>query len=173
VVAAPPAPHLIELACGSTQALYGPPDIVIRKVTSRDLDFERQALTAFAFIAPATAPRVIDSSYSPESFGNADIGLEGEALRVRVTRDRGQYFVTLSPRWTADWFDEHTVLQLVGAADSAQRLAALEWKSMLPAAEEVRTHLVDILDRFGRDKWPESRATMKRLREQRAREIFE
>jgi hypothetical protein len=141
-------------------------------MTSRDLDFERQALTAFAFIGPATAPRVIDSSHSPDAFGNAEIGLEGEALRVRVTRDRGQYFITLSPRWTADWFDEHTVLQLVGAADSAQRLVDLEWRSMLPAAEEVQMHLADILDRFGRDKWPESRATMKRLQEQRARELF-
>jgi hypothetical protein len=141
-------------------------------MTSRDLEFERQALAAFAFIAPATGPRVIDSSYSEEAFGNADIGLEGEELRVRVTRDRGQYFVTLSPRWTADWFDEHTVLQLVGAADSAQGLVDLEWKSMLPAAEAIQTYFADILDRFGRDKWDGSRVTMKRIHEQRARKLF-
>jgi hypothetical protein len=137
---------------------------------SRDLEFERQALTAFAFIAPTAAPRVIDGSYSWRAFGNADIGLEGDALRVRVTRDRGQYFVTLSPRWTADWFDEHTVLQLVGATDSAQELVDLNWTSMLPAAKAIRTHLIDILDRFGREKWQESRAAMKRLQEQRSRE---
>jgi hypothetical protein len=141
-------------------------------MTSRDLEFERQALAAFAFIAPTTAPRVIDSSYSWEAFGDADIGLEGEALRVRVTRDRGQYFVTLSPRWTADWFDEHTVLQLVGAADSAQSLVDLKWTSMLLAAEAIQTHLADILDRFGPDKWQESRASMKRLQKQRSRELF-
>jgi hypothetical protein len=140
-------------------------------MTSRDLEFERQALAAFAFIAPTTAPRVIDS-YSWEARGDADIGLEGDALRVRVTRDRGQYFVTLAPRWTADWFDEHTVLQLVGAADSAQTLVDLKWKSMLPAAEAIQTHLADILDRFGPDKWQESRASMKRLQEERSRRLF-
>jgi len=140
-------------------------------MTSRDLDFEHQALTAFAFIAPTSSPRVIDSSYSWRAFGNADIGLEGDALRVRVTRDRGQYFVDLSPRWTADWFDEHTVLQLVGATDSAQALVDLKWASMLPAAEAIRTHLSAILDRFGREMWQESRAAMKRLQEQRSREL--
>ncbi len=140
-------------------------------MTSRDLEFERQALAAFAFIAPTTAPRVIDS-YSLEVRGDADIGLEGDALRVRVTRDRGQYFVTLSPRWTADWFDEHTVLQLVGAADSAQTPVDLKWKSMLPAAEAIQTHFADILDRFGPDKWQESRASMKRLQEERSRRLF-
>lgn len=141
-------------------------------MSSSDPDFECEALEAFAFIATASRPRVIDSAYSVASFGDADIGLEGDDLRVRVTRDRSQYFVTLSPRWTADWFDEHTVLRLVGATDAAQNLVDLEWKSMLPAAEAIRAHLAEILKRFGPDNWQDSLATMKRLQEQRARELF-
>jgi hypothetical protein len=141
-------------------------------MTSRDPAFECEALAAFAFIAPVTGPRIIESSYSAESFGNADIGLEGEDLRVRVTRDRGQYFVALSPRWTDDWFDEHTVLQPVGAADSAQKLVELEWTSMLPAASAIETNLSEIVAAFRRDRWEASRAAMNQLQAQRARDLF-
>jgi hypothetical protein len=138
-----------------------------------DPEFDRKALAAFAFIAAPPGPRVIDSSYSPESFGNADIGLEGDGVRVRVTRDRGQFFVSLSPSATAaDWFDEYVVLQLVGADSKARELAEAQWSSIDATAEAIRAQFPQVVARFRVDEWPKTRAELKALQEQRAREMF-
>jgi hypothetical protein len=94
-----------------------------------DPQFERDALAAFAFIAGPPGPRVLHSEYAPESFGNAVIELEGDDVRVRVTRDRSQRLVDLAPRAQGEWFDESVVLQLVGAAETARELAAGEWRA--------------------------------------------
>lgn len=141
-------------------------------MSSRDEQFEREALDAFAFIASGAGPRVIDSSYSPESFGNATISLEGEHLRVRIARDRGQYFVNLSPRWIAEWFDEHTVLVLIGAPDAAEKLVKLEWRSMQPAADAIHANLLEIMAHFQPDRWQDTRTAMQGLQEKRAQDLF-
>jgi len=134
--------------------------------------FERDVREAFAFIAGPTGPRLLLSEYSPESFGNAIVVLEGDALRVRVKRDRSQLLVDLAPRGRSEWFDEHVVLQLVGATEAAQALAAGEWRALAPSAEAIHAHFSTIVARFQSDAWSQTRSDLKSLQERRARELF-
>ena len=137
-----------------------------------DPQFERDALTAFAFVAMPPGPRISDSSYDPDSFGNAVIELDGDAVRIRVTRDRGQLLVDLAPPASGEWFDEEVVLQLVDAGDVAGDLAAGEWRALAPSADAIRRHFPAIVERFGHERWPQTRTELKALQSRRARELF-
>ena len=57
---------------------------------TNDPRFEHDVLTEFAFLTQATRPRVLYSDYDSAAFGNAQIGIECEQLRLRVTRDRAK-----------------------------------------------------------------------------------
>ena len=140
--------------------------------TPTDPAFERAVLTAFSFVSRSAAPRIIDSSYSAMSFGNADIGLEGDTLRIRVTRDRGQYLVDVSPLGVAEWFDQDAVLRLVGAEESLASLSHSDLRSLELAAGAFHTHLAAIESLFRPPAWPESRIALKALQERRAHELF-
>ena len=129
-------------------------------------------LAAFSFLSRSATPRIIDSSYSATSFGNADIGLEGDTLRVRVTRDRGQYLVDVSPLGVAEWFDQDVVLRLVGVEESLASLSHSDLRSLELAAHALRTHIAAIEERFRPKAWPESRLALKALQERRAHELF-
>ena len=147
--------------------------MIVRMIASQsDPQFERDALAAFAFIAAPPGPRVVHSRYDPGSFGNAVVELESDALRVRVTRDRGQLLVDLAPRAGGEWFDEAIILQLVGAGETARELAAAEWRALAPSASALRRHLSEIVDRFRPDQWAQTRAELKALQARRARELF-
>src|SRR5262245_42014639 len=88
--------RIIGSACRSARARYGSTSLVAitrmsEATDARDEGFERDVRAALAFISHDT-PTVSASSYAPQSFGNAMVELEGDAIRVRVTRDRGQFF---------------------------------------------------------------------------------
>lgn len=140
--------------------------------TQTDPSFERDVLSAFAFLCRSASPRIIDSSYSATTFGNADIGLEGDTLRVRVTRDRGQYLVDVSPLGIAEWFDQDVVLQLVGAEDSLASLSHSKLRSLELAADAFCSHFPAIEERFRPLAWAESRLALLTLQEHRTRELF-
>ena len=140
--------------------------------TPTDPAFERDVLAAYSFLSRSAAPRIIGSSYSATSFGNADIGLEGDTLRIRVTRDRGQYLVDISPLGVAEWFDQDVVLRLVGAKESLASLSHSDLRSLELAAVAFRTHLNAIEELFRPTAWPESRIALKALQERRGHELF-
>jgi hypothetical protein len=101
------------------------------------------------------------------------MGLEGDHLRIRVTRDRCQIFVDFSPLGTAEWFDEDVVLQLVGGERAGPGLADAGRTSLAPSANAIRAHFAAIVDRFQPDTWPRSRVELMALQERRARELLE
>jgi hypothetical protein len=138
----------------------------------RDRAFEDDVVRQFDFIAPDGAPRVASSVYDPAVFGNAVVSLEGEALRVRVTRDRSQLLTDVSPVHASESFDEHVVLQLVGASAEADALATAEWRSLAPTAAALRKHYARIVEAFAPERWVATKAELGRLQEARADRLF-
>jgi hypothetical protein len=126
----------------------------------------------FAFITLVPPPRILESRYDAQAFGNAALVLAGDALRVRVTRDRGQLLVELSPEDHYDWFDEQIVLQFVGAEAEARSLIEGEFRVLAPSARAMRRHFPQILSAFQPSEWPRTKAALTELQLQRARRLF-
>jgi len=139
--------------------------------TARDEQFERDVVAAFAFIATDT-PTVTASWYDAHSFGNAVVEIAG-SLRTRVTRDRGQYLVDLSPADRYDWFDEEIVLRFVGADADADALISGRWKSLTASADAIHRHVQRILLAFASDSWSTVRPILKELQHRRAQALFD
>jgi hypothetical protein len=138
-----------------------------------DSRFERDVLTAFDFLAPTVPPRVLYSDSDSAASGNAQLGIEYDQFRLRVTRDRGQVFVDLSPRWVAaDWFDEDVIVELVAGRDAAARLEANLARPLADAADGIRMHLAAIVECFRDVPWPTTRAALRKLQEARAQRLF-
>lgn len=138
----------------------------------RDPDLERDASTQFSFITATPPPRLLESRYDPEAFGNAVVVLAGDGIRVRVTRDRSQLFVDLSPADRADWVDEQVVLQLVGGVSAVHRLAEGEFRALAPSAAAIRRHFPEILAAFQPTRWPATRVALTQLQHERAQRLF-
>ena len=155
-----------------TLQLYKPPSGKHWEFDFDEFVVEGDAVAAFAFIAFSTRPRVLLNEYDPRSFGNAVVVLEGDAVRVKVVRDRDQLFVDLAPRGFGEWFDESVVLQLVGAEETARELAAAEWRELRPSADAIRLGFASVVERFQPERWAQTRVELKALQERRARELF-
>ena len=138
----------------------------------RDRSFEKLAQQSFAFIARGTLPTVQDCIYSPESFGNAQVTLVGDRIRVQVTRDRNQILIDLGPVGYGELFDVDVVLQLVGAASDAQRLVEDGLKGVDLPATAIERNLAAILERFEKPRWQETKAALIALKQRRAIELF-
>jgi hypothetical protein len=139
---------------------------------SRDPGFEREVSEHFAFIASAPPPRILESRYDVQSFGNAVVVLAGDALRVRVTRDRSEFLVGLSPADRYDWVDEQIVLQFVGAEAERRSLIDGNFRALGQSAAAIRRHLPQILAAFQPSKWPQTRAALTELQRRRAQLLF-
>jgi hypothetical protein len=140
---------------------------------TNDPNFERDVLTEFAFLARDARPRVVYSDYDAATFGNAQMGIEYAQLRLRVTRDRSQVFVDLSPRTVAaDWFDEDVVIELVAGRARAGQLEANTARPLAAAANAIQEHLSTIVDRFREENWSSTRAALKALQNERAKRLF-
>jgi hypothetical protein len=139
---------------------------------SSDPAFEREALAAFAFIAPSALPSVIERSYDPKSFGNALIVMDGERMRIRVTRDRSQFLTDLAPRGSYEFFDISVALELVGAASDARALEAAEWRELEPSASAIARHYAALGDCLSPERWLRSRASLEALQDARVEKLF-
>lgn len=142
------------------------------QVPNREPDFERDVSEHFAFLSVTPPPRILDSRYDAEAFGNAVVVLAGDGLRVRVTRDRGQLLVDLSPADRYDWVDDQIVLQFVGGEAEAASITDGELRSLGPSAAAIRRHLSQIRAAFQPSEWPRTRAELTELQRQRARRHF-
>jgi hypothetical protein len=80
------------------------------EVPTRDLAFDHDVSALFSFIKSASPPRISERRYDPAAFGNAVVVLAGDAIQVRVTRERSQLLVDLSPPDCHDWVDDQVVL---------------------------------------------------------------
>ena len=134
-----------------------------------DKDFERNVKEAFAFISSSAAPKVVHSYYHEQAFGNALVELEGDNVRVRVTRDRGQIAVDLAPRGCKDWFIEYVVLQSVGVDSNV--LLDLSDRTVEQAAKPIKANFEAITHAFGRENWKATEADLEARLERRGKEL--
>ena len=100
--------------------------------------------------------REVRATYDGRRFGNVLIDLESPNLRVRLTRDRGQYFIDVSKPADDEWFDTHTVLIFLGASAEANALADAGWPSPHRVAELVAKHFPSIAAAFADSRYAET-----------------
>src|SRR3712207_4518000 len=89
--------------------------------------------------------QIVEERYSPKKFGNILVVLESQHLQVRLTRDRGQYFINMRNPSDAEWFDEHAVLYVIGAVADAEGLVQQQWASAETVVETFNRHLSAVL----------------------------
>ena len=90
--------------------------------------------------------------YDARAFGNIVIDLASKDLEIRFTRDRGQYFISVRKVGETEWFNEHTILFAIGAANVAEALVREKWASPDAVALAVFDHLSTIRQAFGRSE---------------------
>lgn len=135
----------------------------------RDREFEKEVVREFAFISQVSAPKVVRSDYDEQHFGNAVVELEGDHLKVRVTRDRGQTLVDLAPIHRNSWFIVEVVLQTVGAPIKTfdESLEA----SVEHAAQAISKHWPAIVHRFSEPNWKATEVELENRLDRRGREL--
>lgn len=134
-----------------------------------DEEFEKDVKHAFAFISTSAAPQVLETYYNEQAFGDALVVLEGDNVRVRVTRDRGQIMVDLAPRGCRDWFMENVVLQSVGIAPNALNEASD--RTVQQAAKPIEANFTAIARAFSRENWKTTQADLEARLERRGKEL--
>jgi hypothetical protein len=140
-------------------------------VRGRDREFEETAVRAFGFIASNAKPKVTRSDYDAEQFGDAVVELEGDKLKVRVVRDRGQVMADLAPLGCPDWFDEDVVLQSVGVAD-AKALEVISSRTVEQAAEAIAARFSAIVQSFDNANWKATEADLNARKDRRGEELM-
>lgn len=141
---------------------------MFQRDTPQPLREVREALERFI----ARGLHVEREEYDPQMFGNVCVDLTDAELRLRMTRDRGQYFISIGAFQDEEWFDEHSVLVLLGAANEADQLAREQWKSAERVAEVVARHFPKIREAFSTARYPDTREGLHRIEAKRAKELF-
>lgn len=134
-----------------------------------DEEFENDVKQAFAFISTSAAPKIFESYYNEQAFGDALVALEGDNVRVRVTRDRGQIMVDLAPRGCRDWFIEDVVLQSVGIPSNALNEASD--RTVQQAAKPIEANFTAITRAFSKENWKTTQADLEARLERRGKEL--
>lgn len=112
--------------------------------------------------------RVIREHCDAQAFGNVCVELRNRDLRLRFTRDRGQYFIDVAALNDEEWFGECTLLTFLGALDAAGQLIKERWASAEHVAEAVAQRLPEIAAAFDSGKYVATRVSLKRLESQLA-----
>ena len=110
--------------------------------------------------------------YDAQHFGNVLIDLESQDLRLRLTRDRGQYFIDISTPAENEWFDTHTVLTFLGASAEADALADAGWPSPHRVAELVNNYFESIVAAFDEQRYAKTTEALHAIERQRAKDRF-
>jgi hypothetical protein len=110
--------------------------------------------------------------FNPSVFGNLVIELASPDLFVRLVRDRGQYFLDLRNPRDDEWFDEETVLRLIGETEAADDLVSRKWTSAVPAVAAICDRFAAILEAFSDARYQQTKAELQRLQRQRAATLF-
>jgi hypothetical protein len=135
-------------------------------------DFLAIARTEFEFLEREHGFRIVSSQLS-ESFGDGSIEFESSALRLRVLRDRLQWFVDASPLLSPpEWWNLWLCLQLVGASTQADVLVASGQRNAAVVASALAVSLDALTPFFALSRYVESRETLRALAQRRANASF-
>jgi hypothetical protein len=117
-----------------------------------------------AFLYAPGRYRFVDSG-SVESFGNAYLDLESDAMRLRMIRDRSQLFLDFAPLDGNDWFSLDVVRRLL----TGERQESSE---LSPDYAAFLEREIGEIERRFRDERDETVRALKELERVRAKELF-
>jgi hypothetical protein len=127
---------------------------------------------AFSFLEQDLAYRRGRSEYHRAQFGNALVEYQSPRLRIRVTKDRGQFFCAFAaPKEPVEWFDQEIILRDLGEGQAADDFIAQRWSSLDAVATSVRRTIERICERFGEETYSESRGRFKEGQLRRVRKL--
>jgi hypothetical protein len=113
----------------------------------------------------------VAAAYDARHFGNLVIELVSPRLCLQLTRDRGQYFISLRHPDDPEWFNEHTVLVFLGAAAEASALVESGWRDCDEIANAVESHIGEIVSAFSND-YSSTAAALHEIERKSAEERF-
>jgi hypothetical protein len=116
--------------------------------------------------------RPVEEQYDPNNLGNVLLELASPELHLRFTRDRGQHFIDIRHSNEQEWFNEHTVLVLLGAKSEAEALVHSKWASAEDVAAAIDRHLDEIITAFNDRNYQQTRAQLHRIERERAAKQF-
>jgi hypothetical protein len=129
--------------------------------------------TRFSFLETERDFRCTGRRYDAAHFGNAIVEYESSTLRLRVIKDRSQFFCDFAaPRGAVEWFDQEVVFRDLGEDSAVDALIAQRWSSAEELAESIRARLDRIGELFSDDNYQASAARFGELRHERARKLF-
>jgi hypothetical protein len=117
-----------------------------------------------AFLYAPGRYRFVDSG-SVESFGNAYLDLESDAMRLRMIRDRSQLFLDFAPLDGKDWFSLDVVRRLL----TGERQESSE---LSPDYAAFLEREIGEIERRFRDERDATVRALKELERVRAKELF-
>src|SRR5882757_7696084 len=110
---------------------------------------DQQITDRVAFVERQRDVRRIRSEYNPVVFGNAVVEYSSPDLRLRVTKDRGQFLCDFAAtNGPLEWFTLGIVFRDLGESASLDALIAEKWSSLDSVAATVEDHFSRILDLF-------------------------
>jgi hypothetical protein len=112
--------------------------------------------------------RIVGSEARPSNGGDAWVLIESSRLRIRMLRDRSQLFLDLQPVLAPEthWYSIDLVRRLF--TGHQERSAVLD--ESFAAFLEDNLELIEEL--FDSTNWSDTRSRLKRIRVQRAKEMF-
>ncbi len=111
------------------------------------------------------------ASDTSEYFGDAFAEILVEKLRIRLVRERGQFFVDLANAKAEEWFDLNLLLRLVGSSEDQQLIAS--GRASLPQlARIVEKHLDTFRRVLDEPVYAATSEQLHELKRVRTREMF-
>lgn len=125
-------------------------------------------VTHMAYLWDGAQFRIVDSEVTTANGGDALLIVESTTVRLRFVRDRGQLFLDFQPTALRpdEWYSVDLLRRLL--------LGRRETSAVLDDgyAEFVRLHLREIEERFSQERWPSTRGELKKVKVQRAKDMF-
>lgn len=130
-------------------------------------------MRAFSFLEKDLTYQRITTEYDSARFGNAIVEYRSPRLRIRVTKDRGQYVCDFAaPRGPAEWFDQDIVFRDLGEDHAVDEVVIQRWSSLDAVAASVKEAIERIAHLFTDERYLASRARFQNGQLRRVQKLF-
>lgn len=129
----------------------------------------RLLVERLAFLYAERQMRIVDSEATKQFGGNAYITMEGPTVRLRLARDRGQFFIDFQNKFTkskATWFSTDLIRSLI---ENRSGFLSIIEDSHIEFLQRAFP-LIEAL--FSPESVQETESKLKKLAQKRAKEMF-
>ena len=134
---------------------------------------DQEIANQFSFLETERGFRCIHRSHDPAHFGNAIVEYVSANLRIRIVKDRGQFWCEFArSRGVTEWFDEDVVLRALGDDATSDALIAQQGSSLHEVARTTRESLERVSELFSDGNYSRSVARFQDLQRQRAVDVL-